>query len=325
MVKKVGSLMHLILIAALFLTGCAASPDAKAANEPLKVEYTFWEGDYTLLIAKEKGFFEKHGVQVEPIHYRDNSYAMSDMAINRVDIGLFSLGEMLALTRVANVRAVAVYDSGGTESVVSRRDVRSISDLRGKRVGVDLGSTGELLLREMLSSASMSVLDIELVDANPETVPQRLSEDDLAAGYVYAPYGARAVRQGNKTLYSAGAGHTLFPNVVVFREAVLQERPQDVQAFIDAWFEAVEYRLANPNECDQIIANKTGKRLEDVALSSGVQLFTRAESLAMFDQDAQNPKTLYYSAKLNLDFLALRGSLNSKPDLQTVLDPSFLQ
>lgn len=329
MVKKVGSLMHLTLIAAilvvmLLITGCTSSPAAVAGKAPLRVEYTLWEGDYTAIIAQEKGFFEKHGVDVELVYYETFSNALPDMAINRIDIGLFGIGDMLSMTRVADVKGVAVYDSGGTVSIVARSDIRSVNDLRGQRIGVNIGTTGEMLVRDMLSSASMSVGDVELVDADPEVVVDRLSDKDLAAGYVYAPYDTRALTAGHRALYTLKSTQALFPDVIVVREQLVKERPEDIRAFLAAWFEAVDYRLANPDECNQIIAEKTGLAMEELALDPDFQLFTLNDNLALFSQDAQNDNTIYYAAKTNLDFLVMRGNLTIRPDLQTVLDPSFL-
>lgn len=325
MVKKVGSLLHLILIATLFLTSCSGTSASGLENPPLKLEYTLWEGDYTAIIAQEKGFFEKHGVEVELVYYETFSNALPDMAVNRIDIGLFGIGDMLSITRIADVKGIAVYDSGGTVSVVARRNIRNIADLRGKKIGVNIGTTGEMLVREMLSSASMSVSDVELVDVDPETVPDRLSNDDLAAGYVYAPYDAKAIAAGNKALYTLTSTQTLFPDVIVVREELTRERPEDIRAFLAAWFEAVDYRLANPDECNQIIAEKTGQSVENLVPDPNFQLFTRDDNLALFSQDVRNANTIYRAAKTNLDFLVMRGNLTLRPDLQTVLDPSFLQ
>lgn len=325
MVKKVSSLLHLILIAALFLTGCSGTSASGSDTPPLKLEYTLWEGDYTAIIAQEKGFFNKHGIEVELVYYDTFSNALPDMAVNRIDIGLFGIGDMLSITRIADVKGVAVYDSGGTVSVVARRNIRSIADLRGKKIGVNIGTTGEMLVREMLSSVSMSVSDVELVDVDPEKVPDRLSNDDLAAGYVYAPYDSQAVASGNKALYTLTSTQALFPDVIVVREELTRERPEDIRAFLAAWFEAVDYRLANPDECNQIIAEKTGQSVADLFTDPNIQLFTRDDNLALFSQDAQNDSTIYYSAKTNLDFLVMRGNLTLRPDLQTILDPSFLQ
>jgi NitT/TauT family transport system substrate-binding protein len=325
MVKKVGSLLHLILIAVLFLTSCSGTSASGLETPPLKLEYTLWEGDYTAIIAQEKGFFEKHGVEVELVYYETFSNALPDMAVNRIDIGLFGIGDMLSITRIADVKGIAVYDSGGTVSVVARRNIRNIADLRGKKIGVNIGTTGEMLVREMLSSASMSVSDVELVDVDPETVPGRLSNDDLAAGYVYAPYDAQAIEAGNKALYTLTSTQTLFPDVIVIRGELAKERPEDIRAFLAAWFEAVDYRLANPDECNQIIAKKTGQSVEDLVPDPNFQLFNRDDNLALFSQDVQNANTIYRAAKTNLDFLVMRGNLTLRPDLQTVLDPSFLQ
>jgi len=329
MVKKAMALVNFFLITALFLSGCGvmSSPDQiqpMLEKQPLKVEYTIWQGDYTLLIAQEKGFFEKHGVKVEPVFYETFSTAIPDLAVNRIDIGLFSIGDLLTVTSVANVKGIAVYDSGGVATVVSRSSIQDVTDLKGKRIGVNIGTTGEMLVREMLSQAGMSVSDVELVDANPEDVPQRLS-DDLYAGYVWSPHDVRAVQAGHKILYTAASEQSLFPDVIVVRGNLANDRREDMRAFLDAWFEAVDYRLANPDECNQIIAEATGQTMEDLVYTSNIRIFNRSDNLGLFDQNDQNDSTIYHAARVNLDFLVMRGNLTQKPDISTILDPSFLQ
>ena len=58
---------RLAVITAILLSACSGI--SKSERSPLKVEWTLWWGDYTIIIAREKGFFEKHGVEVELIFY----------------------------------------------------------------------------------------------------------------------------------------------------------------------------------------------------------------------------------------------------------------
>ncbi len=66
---KAHRLVSTLILAAFILSACGASAAPAADPPPLKVGWSLWPGFYPMLIAKEKGFFEAHGVMVEPKPY----------------------------------------------------------------------------------------------------------------------------------------------------------------------------------------------------------------------------------------------------------------
>lgn len=316
--------VNLLLILPLVLSACIAAPESK--SPPLRVEWTFWDGDYTLVIAHEKGFFEKYGLEVEPVYYETFSASIGDMAAGRLDAGLFGLGDVLLTSSVTEVRGVAVYDSGGTSSVVVRQEINSINDLEGKKIGVLVGSYNELFVREMLLKAGLTVDDVVLVNVDPENITARLSED-LYAGYVYAPFDMQAEQAGFKILYSSSESDVgaFFPDVITFRKSIVDERPEDVRAFLKAWFDALEYRKANPVECNQIIARILDIPVESVAQNSRNTLYTLADNIRLYDPNSPPQTSIYDAAKLNLDFQVARGNITLLPVIDQIFDPSYLQ
>jgi len=325
--KKFFSWISLTLLVALLLPGCGALPKPSKEHPPIKVEYTLWDGDYTLLIAQEKGFFEKHGVQVEPVFYETFSRAIPDIAAKRIDIGLFSIGDLLMVTQVADVLGVAVYDSGGTSVVATRPEIKDVAGLKGKKIGVNIGSSSELFIRHMLKSANLDVGDVALVEINPEDVPGKLSSNEIAAGYVWAPYDKKALEAGHHLLYTNHEVGSLFPDVITVREELAAKRPEDVRAFLAAWFEAVDYRLNHPAESNEIIARLTNQPVSDViANSSTIKLYTKEENIVMYDVLGVVAKddNIFQSARANLEFQITTGSLTRGPDLAALLDPKYL-
>jgi len=246
------------------------------------------------------------------------------MASNKLDAGLFAIGDLLDVSRLVDVKMVGIYDSGGTVAIVSRNEIESVADLAGQKVGVILGSYGEMLVRQMLISAGMSLRDIQLVNMDPSEVISGMTNQSIAAGYVWAPLDQDAVRAGHKVLYTQTAD-TLAPDVIVFREDVVTERPDDIRAFLNAWFEAVEFRNNNPEEARQIIANATHKPVSSIPLTPDATLYTREDNLKFFSKDLSDQSSIYDMAQSNLNFRISRGDVTIPPDLEDILDPSYLK
>ncbi|MBD1907098.1 nitrate ABC transporter substrate-binding protein, partial [Trichocoleus sp. FACHB-832] len=94
-------------------------------------------------------------------------------------------------------------------------------------------------------------------------------------------------------------------------------------AFIRAWFQAQDYWKANPEESKTLIAKTLSIKPEEVS-TNGVQLSTLQDNLKAFTSGTTE-ESLYYTAKLYADFYTRTGGLNTAPDIQKLIDPSFVQ
>lgn len=316
------------IIAALWiftlLASCSLSPEQDIEEkEPLVVEFTAWWGDYTIIIAQEKGLFEKHGVKVEPVYYETFSLALPDLAAGQIDGGLFAIGDAINVARHADLRVVAVYDNGSFNTVVSVPEVGQIGDLAGKRVGVQLGTSYELLVNEMLASAGLKMSDVILVNIDPEEVPSSLGKT-IDAGFIYEPYTSDAVARGNNLLLRSTEFIGLYPDVIVFRNSVARERGEDVRAFLKAWFEAVEYRRQYPIESRQIIADYFNTSINEITPDDALEILNLEDNYEIFKPEASTKRSIYHTARLNADFLVRLGVLSSQPDLEILITPAYL-
>lgn len=304
------------------LTACTAQGTSNTRREPLRVEYTAWWGDYTLLVAQELGLFEKYGVDVEPVLYDTYSDSYSDLAAGLMDGGLFVLGDAININDKSPAKVIAVYDDGGTDYLIGSSTARALSDLKGKKIGVDISSGGELVVLQALKRANLTIEDVTLVDMSVEEVPDNLG-NTVDAGYTWDPYASQAFANGGSILYQSGGTNTVGPDVIVFNLAVLEKRPEDVRAFLKAWFEAVDFRLANTQEANQIISSKTGLPIED--LDEDARLYTLQENIVLLsDQAPENMINLKTAFNANAEFLLKLGVLRNQPLEDEFIDSSFL-
>jgi NitT/TauT family transport system substrate-binding protein len=115
----------------------------------------------------------------------------------------------------------------------------------------------------------------------------------------------------------------LIPDVIVFREPVLRARPADIRAFVRAWFQAVEYWQSNPKEGNAIIGKVLNIPPETISLE-GVKLLTLNDNQQGFTSN-NSTDSLYYTAQLYANFFVRTGGLTRPPEINQLLDPSFLK
>lgn len=324
MIQRLWKLAAILAILSL-LTSCTGLAAPSAEDSPLRVEFSSWWGDYTLIIAQERGLFDKYGVDVELVYYEVYYNSLADLAAGQLDGGLYNLGDALNVSRHAEVSLLAVYDDGGPNTVVVTPGIQRVSDLKGKRLGVPLGSSYELFITQMLETGGLSPSDVTLFDYDPAEVPDALG-DSLDAGFTWEPYTTEALTKGNLVLFASSPQELLFPDVIAFRREVAENRPDDIRAFLKAWFEAVEFRQQNPQAARQIIADYFGVPVREIEANSPVKLLGLDENLTLYtasETDAVSP--IQRVAKINADFLVRIGTLTEYPEFIEMFNADYLR
>lgn len=321
---KTNRIVYSILAIALLLTACDTETTLEQSNSPLRIAYTDWPGDYIVLLAQEMGLFSDYGVEVTPIHYGSFSSAFPDLATGRIDgINIVPI-DLLPIIQNNNIRIVMVTDSSnGADQIVASAEIQSIADLRGKRIGVNTGTFGEFLIREMLHSNGLTTADVTLVDIEPEQVPASIP-GTIDAGHTWEPHSLTAEALGQHILYTSAEMPGLLPDVFALRAEIVENRPEDVRRFVAAWLEAAQWWIENPEEGSQIIAGVIGSNPEDITLN-GIKIYTAEDNrLAFSENPGTDASSIYYVIQQNLIFSVESGYITIKPDLKIIIDPSFL-
>jgi NitT/TauT family transport system substrate-binding protein len=281
--------------------------------------------DYTIIIAQERGLFEKYGVEVEALFYESYYDSLPDLAAGQIDGSMPNIGDALNISRHTDLNIVAVYDDGGQNAIVASPFITRVSDLRGKRLGVPLGSPYELLVTQMLETGGLALSDVSLFNYDPSEVPNAMG-DYIDAGLTWEPFTSESIQNGDRILFTSNSETMLFPGVIAFRRETVNSRPYDIHAFLKAWFEAVKFRRQNPQASRQIIANYLGVRVDTIELESPVKLLNQSENLELYQPSPDSTESeLQQIAAANASFLVRIGTLTDLPDLAAILDGSFLR
>ena len=141
-------LLGIALVITLFV-GC------KEEKKPLKIGYSDWPGWVAWDIAITKGWFKEEGVNVE-FSWFEYVASMDAFAAGQLDAVTMTNGDALVTgaTGAANVMILVSDYSNGNDMIVAAPGIDSIANLKGKKIGIEIGFVEHLLLIEGLKSVA---------------------------------------------------------------------------------------------------------------------------------------------------------------------------
>ncbi len=306
------------------LSACGAAP-TKPANPPLRIAVNLWPGLYPAAIAQEEGFFAKHNVNVQLIYYDAYPNTYPDLVADKIDGLSVVIGDILPISTQKNIRFIFPIDaSDGADMLIVGPTIKNASDLKGKRIGVDFGTYGELFVRTLLKQNGITPTDVTLVNIHAPDAAQAFPAK-VDAVHTYGSYASDVLKQGGNVLFTSSQTPNLVMDMMVFSDKLVKERPEDIQAFTDAWFEAVDWMNTHHDQVPAIVTKVFGSGLkpEDIFFE-GDKVFNHAEAKALM-QPGKDSSSAYYITQNYIDFLATAGILTTKPKPEALIDPSFLK
>ncbi|QHG20051.1 nitrate ABC transporter substrate-binding protein [Nostoc sp. ATCC 53789] len=314
----------MFIITACLLFACQRAP-IEFKRPPLKIPVGYFVGEYPGIIAQEKGFFKAQGVDVELIiHKRYIQLEQGNFSAGKYDGAMYSLGSFIILSATnPDIQGVMVVDeSTGADVVVAQSQIKTVADLKAKKLGANLGGFSEVFVTEMLKTANLTSDDVNLVKSEASEVPQRLKNNTIQAGHTWEPHLSEARKLGGHILFTSKQTPGLILDMIVFRGEIIRDRPEDVRAFVRGWLQAVNYWKANIQEGNAIIS-KVLKIPSNTISLEGVNLIDLGENQKLFQ--SSSPNSIYKTAKIYADFFIRSGNVTRIPELKTLFNSSLLK
>ena len=265
------------LVLALALGACVRAPE-----QPLRIGTNVWIGSEPLYLARELGHLDPKAVQL--VEYPSASEVLRAFRNQAIDGMIITLDELFGLAIDGlKPRIVLVTDiSHGADAVVGREGMRSMHDLKGKRVAVESGALGAYVLSRALALSGMQAADVEIVHLESNEQPNAFKNGRVDGAVTFDPYRKQLLTAGATTLFDSTRMPGEVVDLVAVRENVLQDQPKAVRALLNGWFSAIASLKREPQDA----ARRMGVRHQtsgEQFLESlrGLRLPTREENLKM--------------------------------------------
>ena len=156
--------------------------------EPLKIAYSDWPGWVAWDVADKKGFFKAEGVDVQLLWF-EYGPSMDAFSAGKVDAVAVTNGDALvtASSGARNVMILLNDYSNGNDMIVAKPGITSVKDLKGKKIGVEIGLVDHLLLLKALQLNGLKESDVTLVKMATDQAAQVLASGAVDAVAAWQP------------------------------------------------------------------------------------------------------------------------------------------
>jgi len=263
------SLLTRLLLACLAtLSLLLAAPQAQAQDKVLRV------GTLKLIHGITPYFYAKFappGYTVEVIPFESPTDGKNAVLTGTVDtcihgIAAFLLGaaagEPIVIVAAATNRGMAIVAD-------VKSDIKTIADLRGKRVAIFPGSTQEVVILERLKAEGLSIRDIQPIRLSFSDMPAALARGDIDAYVGAEPGPAISLANGTGRLveypYSTPIGSLNM--ILSASEKMIKENPERLRMIVEMHKKATDYAMAHPEEMIEVAMQKLGQQRKSIEIA----------------------------------------------------------
>lgn len=310
----------------LLCSAVLAASCFSASAEPLKIGVTVWPGWMPWWIVEKNNYFEQVGVEAEIIKFKRHSDDMSAFAAKKLDATHMTIADVVipAASGVPGRIVMITDESSGADGILSKTEITSIADFKGKRVAYEFGSVSQMLIMRALESAGLSLKDIKGVNMSAEDAGTAFLAGAVDVAVTWEPYLSQASSDGKgKVIFSTANTPGLVPDLLVFRDEAVKNRAADIDKVLSAWKLALQFIETNPEEAVAIMAEGAGISADEMKAGlAGIKLYTMAQNVAEFGEGASG--NLYKNVNEQADFLLSNKVISAKPDIQQLIVNQFV-
>ena len=317
------TILCLALMLMVFTKGSTAQTPIK-----LKLGYSVWVGYGPLFIAKEKGYFTEQGLDVELVKVEDPKDRFTALAGSQLDGLVTTLDTMSQYWKAeAPFKAfLGLDESSGGDGIVANEGINSVKDLKGKKIGVNVGSVSQFFLEYVLEQNGMSGSDVTLVKMKQGDVPAALASKGIDAGVTWEPHLSKSVKNGAKLISNSKDTPGLIVDIMLLRSDVMTANPKAAPGLVAAWNKSIEYWKANADDADSIMQKGLGGFYEtpdDIKADlAGATLFDADHNKTLFT--GEDKGTAYATLEFAIDFYTKLGIITTPVKAEDMLDGSIV-
>jgi len=321
-----------VLSLGMVLTFSACSPNSTgtptstdSGNAPAQIRIGYQVIPNAELLVKATGTAEKAfpNSTVSWKSFESGRDVNTAMAANGLDLGLIgSTGTSIGIANQLPYRVYFIHDViGDNEALVVKSNVRSLADLKGKKVGVPFGSTTHFSLLSALQELGLNPNEVTILDMQPPDMLAAWQRGDIDAGFVWQPTlnkmisAKGSVLVSAKDLYQKGI---ITADVGVAHEDFITQHPASLQKYVTLLDDAVKFYREQPEAAAEAIAPQLGVSPAESLqqMKQLVWLTSSEQANGKYLGSAEKPGAFASVLRDSAAFMKAQGAIPTVPDLE---------
>ncbi len=299
-----------------------SAKDSEIPAEPVTVRFGYQPGHSQVTVAIANGLFDKE-FEGENVTFEFEKFAsgpplITALTAGEVDFG--QTGDLPALSGIANgldIKIIGKYIASEKVNALvatAASGITKLEDLKGKKVGFTVGSTGHHLLYIYLESVGLTPEDVEQVNLQPGDIVASLVSGNIDAAITWEPNVSLAVANGAVKVVD-GTGYKYEVDIISATSAFATAYPDITARILKVLDEAGKWIEANKEEAIAIVAADAGV---DAAILAPIFDAIKVSEIALTDVDIE-------SLRASSTFLRKYELITVDVNVDDYIDTSFAE
>lgn len=310
----------LIISLLLGLYSCNSSYQA-----PLMVGTNLWVGYEPLYLARSLGLYDNANIRL--VELSSTSQTMDALRIGKLGAAAVTLDEALMLAQEnVPIKIIWVLNiSHGADALVAKPAVQKLSDLKGKRIGIEQTAVGAFLLYQALQQAALDVKKVQVV---PVPLDEHLSmwiNDEVDALVTFEPVLSQIKAERGHVLFDSSVMDVKIADVLVAREEALGCCSDRLRTLIAGQQQALQYLQIERKAALVLMAARSQSHPQAMlAALESVMLPDWAAVQRLLTKPAGQPSPLVQRGEQLVNMMLEQGLLPASTTVAPLIDERFV-
>jgi aliphatic sulfonates family ABC transporter substrate-binding protein len=297
MKRKILSMIMMLTLVVGTLTACGGETKTeKSSTDEVTIRVAVQKSIAIPYLAEALGYYEdefaQDNVKVELVEFSLGPEVIEAVASDEIDIGF--LGDVPAFSGLINggdFKIVGRWESDNSSYLITRDDagIKSLKDLKGKKLSYAFGSTQTALVYAYLEDAGLTDSDVELMNLSLADSVTSIANGDVDAAVVDELRATQAVEKGGVSKLMNSEGYKLFVSPIIATNNFTDKHGDLTGRVLKAVERAAEYSEKNPDDAIAKAAERIGveeSAIDPIIRNCDLEVYLGQEEIDAIEENA---------------------------------------
>ncbi|WP_151448549.1 ABC transporter substrate-binding protein [Lacisediminimonas profundi] len=245
-------------VRALAFLAISAMASATCSAQDVVIGEGLAAGWGQFFVADQQKLWQKEGLNPKSVTFASGRLVLDAVVGGSVLIGTAAETPVaFAALNGLPVRVIGTLNRHEPFDVVTRTDIKSLKDLKGKRIGYSQGTNAHYYLLKALGAADLKLTDVTAISLTPSDFVTSLVNGSLDAFIWTEPHISQAIKQGKGKIHAISTpGLYRSHSSIITLQSTIDKHPELLVKALRALLAADKSLKADPEGAIKIVADR---------------------------------------------------------------------